>query len=307
MSTPHLGIVIPVHNCLGQLEASLPRLRTAVALFEGRASVILVDDGSADGTSSWVKETYPDFTVIEEDGRKWWSGAVNVGARYAANVLTANFLLLWNADILCSEDYFSVVSRLCAEDRPRTIFASKLFYLDPPDRIFSFGCTFDSHTGRSTLIGCGEVDGPRFASRTAVHWAGGMGTLVPMPIAAALGFWDEVHFPQYHGDSDFCLRAREIGIEIVAVPELRIWNDKRSSGFRHELSFRRLARSFTDRRSLYHLRTNLNFYRRHVQRGHRSLALGVRYGGYVAGFARHYLSRLIRKPTVRPRERGVEP
>jgi GT2 family glycosyltransferase len=91
-----------------------------------------------------------------------------------------------------------------------------------------------------------------------------MGTLVPVAVIHRIGYWDDKHFPQYHGDSDFTYRARRAGFKIIVHPDLKIWNDKSSSGLTHGDSLKGLFRFFTSIRSNLNIRKNIQFYHRHA-------------------------------------------
>ncbi len=51
---------------------------------------------------------------------------------------------------------------------------------------------------------------------------GGRGVLLPATIFSKIGFFDEVNLPHYGADNDFGLKAKEIGYEIVILPDARI-------------------------------------------------------------------------------------
>ena len=74
-------VVIPVHNrrevtvrCLRCLEAG--------GVFAW-ATVIVVDDGSTDGTGEAVRAAHPAAVLLTGDGNLWWGGAIRLGMDHA--------------------------------------------------------------------------------------------------------------------------------------------------------------------------------------------------------------------------------
>ena len=44
--------------------------------------VIIVDDGSTDGTSKMIKNDFPKVILIETEGNLWWSESTNLGIKH---------------------------------------------------------------------------------------------------------------------------------------------------------------------------------------------------------------------------------
>src|SRR6516164_5363299 len=89
---PKVALVVPVHNKIALTIRFLESLR---AVSYPKYSVIVVDDGSQDGTSRIVELRFPEVIVLKGHGNLWWSGATNLGVRYALKhgydyVLTIN-------------------------------------------------------------------------------------------------------------------------------------------------------------------------------------------------------------------------
>ena len=113
------------------------------------------------------------------------------------------------------------------------------------------------------MIGHNEADSDRYAAPVEADWTGGMGTVIHRTVFDNIGYWDATMFPQTYGDCDFCLRARCAGFRLSVRPELRVWNDKSSSGIDHKGRFGSFLLSFVHLNSNYNIRAKWRFCRRH--------------------------------------------
>ena len=74
-------IIIPVYNRQKITLACLEGLKKTGDL--ARYHVVVVDDGSTDGTKEAINESYPDVVVLTGGGNLWWTGAMALGMEYA--------------------------------------------------------------------------------------------------------------------------------------------------------------------------------------------------------------------------------
>jgi GT2 family glycosyltransferase len=74
-------------------------------------NIILVDDGSSDGTVSAVRDQFPEVIVMEGDGNLYWNGGMRIAMNQAME-LNPDFYLLLNDDTTL---YSDAISRLVTE------------------------------------------------------------------------------------------------------------------------------------------------------------------------------------------------
>lgn len=100
---PNLPITIcAVLTCFNRKEKTLEclrRLKTQEITFDADVKIIVVDDGSTDGTSQAISDRYPDVEVIRGDGNLFWSGGMRKAIDQAASY-TPNFFLWVNDDTI---------------------------------------------------------------------------------------------------------------------------------------------------------------------------------------------------------------
>ena len=174
------------------------------------ARIVVVDDGSSDGTTEMIESAFPGVIVIPGDGNLWWSGATNAGIEVALE-LRAKYVVCLNDDTQPPSDF---VEQLAAA-------ASRM-----PDTIIG-ALAIDARTGRPLFGGermnwLTAAPHPMLPKRGSplpevveVTHAPGRGLLIPAAVFHKIGRFDATRFPQYAGDYDFTHRARRAGFRIV--------------------------------------------------------------------------------------------
>src|SRR3990172_9086913 len=79
MRIPTVSIIIPTYNGSAHLIECLSSLR-ALNYPLDRREIILVDNGSSDGSGEFIKENYPEVTLIQNEKNMGFAGPCNQGA-----------------------------------------------------------------------------------------------------------------------------------------------------------------------------------------------------------------------------------
>ncbi|MBN2215333.1 MAG: glycosyltransferase family 2 protein [Bacteroidales bacterium] len=284
-----IAILIPIFNgleftkkCLSNLYGELARIKLNDIVFQ----VIIIDDGSTDGSNQWIKSNYSNATILQGNGNLWWSGGINLGAKYAIEKLDVDFILLWNNDITAINNYFQVLAREISNKsiKANEIIGSKIYSDFEAKQIWSLGGVFNSRTGAKYMFGQSKPEDTIDLKDFSPDWLPGMGTLVPVKIIKDIGFWDAKNFPQYFGDSEFTLRAKCKGYRLRILQDLQIINDISNSTLRHQNSLSGLIRTFYDRKSMFSVKYHLRFYRKYATSPLAYLSLINSYFRYIGGF-----------------------
>jgi len=264
-----IAIIIPVHNRLEQTKECLQILKSLKdsPFFQlNTVQIIIVDDGSTDGTPDFIQSAFPHVIILQGDGNLWWSGSMNLGIKYALNELGCEVILLWENDIMPFPGYFDNLQTKLNSWDWNHIVCSKIFFMVNPSIIFAMGGIFNGRTGFKKTIGRLESDSEKYNKVLEVDWFCGQGIMIHKSIFAKVGYFDEKNFPQYHGDSDFALRAKKFGFKNLVYPDLKITNDTTTTGINHIKN--KTLSQFIE--SLFSIRSNSNiikdvkFYRRHT-------------------------------------------
>jgi GT2 family glycosyltransferase len=177
--------------------------------------VIVVDDGSSDGTRDLISKQFPEVKLLQGDGNLWWTGAINLGVRYAmSHGAVTDAVLVINDDLEVSSDYLETLYRLW-QSMPRTLIGSVVVDIDNPDIIDNGGNVVNWWTAKFRVLHCGERLS-KFAKDYYVpaSFLTGRGTLIPMQVFHDIGLYDDRHFQQC-GDTEFPVRAQKAGYQLV--------------------------------------------------------------------------------------------
>ncbi len=255
------SVVIPTFNGLQYVARCLKSL--AAAGFPDAGEVILVDDGSTDGTAGMVGREFPWVTVLPGSGDLWWSGSVNLGVKHALNRGAEHILLLNNDNTVepgFLQHLLNVVMR-----KPKSI-AGSVVYFEGEDRLLRYaGGRFSWLDGSVRDTRYRQSDDGSLRDPFPAEWLGGMGVLVPSALFREVGLFDADAFPQYWGDQDLWLRAIQHGYRIWVCPQSHLWVDDENSGAGLVLSngVGKFARTLFDRRFHANLPATVRFYMRH--------------------------------------------
>ena len=96
-----ISIIIPNWNGRPLLESNLPFLLDALSPYQRETEVIVVDDGSTDGSVEFLISSYPHLTVLSSSKNEGFARACNKGVRSSKNEI----VYLLNNDIVVSKNF----------------------------------------------------------------------------------------------------------------------------------------------------------------------------------------------------------
>ena len=191
-------IVIPVHN---RKSITLKCLETLAQNGDlAKFSVVVVDDGSTDGTSAAIQERFPQVHILQGDGNLWWTGAICLGMKYAiAN--GAEYLIWLNDDCYPQKGTLDKLLNYCLKDQhlviggntldystKRTLYSGFRFYPYPPTLIPSLAVS-------ESLVDCHALNG----NVVCFHKS----------LVDTIGYPNPYCFPHYGGDIMYTFKANK--------------------------------------------------------------------------------------------------
>jgi len=170
--------------------------------------VIVVDNGSNDGSVEFVKQNFPQADIIALDKNYGFSKGNNIGIKYALEKYNPEYILLLNNDTeIIQKDWLKLLVE-SAEKYNAQIVGCKLIY--PNGKIQHAGIDIkflSEHIGR-------------FENKEKYSFIKYIGAvtfacvLIKKEVIEKIGLLDEIFFAG-HEDLDYCFKARKNGFKIL--------------------------------------------------------------------------------------------
>jgi GT2 family glycosyltransferase len=219
--SPRVAVVVPVHNDLSRTVRFLESFR---AVDYTNYSIVVVDDGSTDETAAVLAERFRHVVRLPGSGNLWWAGATNRGVRWALRN-RFDYVLTINNDSRVSPGFLRNLVD-AARAHPRSIVGSRIDILEQPGVVWALGSQMIWEKGEIfQLRQHGEAIPEGGAALQPVEALTGCGTLVPSDCYREIGYYDAVHYPQYHADAEFVMRALRRGWQAFVSTRAVVWND----------------------------------------------------------------------------------
>jgi GT2 family glycosyltransferase len=255
MSAKQIYIIIPVHN---RVNYTLKCLNSLVNQTYTIFSIILIDDGSTDNTSSIVSNKFPNVKILKGDGHLWWSGSVNLGIRYAIK-LKADYILLLNNDLIVDNNY---LESILAKSNNTSLIGSVLVNKNNK-QIIDGGSWLNLFTAKKKDLNIGKkINNIRNHELIKVNVLPGRGVLIPINVFEKVGLFNEEKLPQYAADYEFSIRALKNNYKLFCNYDSIIFSQEPSFDIKSrysQLTWFELIKSFFSIRSSNGLKYRYRF------------------------------------------------
>ena len=205
-----ISVIVLNYNGKGFLNSCLSSLASQTySDFE----VIVVDNGSRDGSPDYIEENYPWVRLAKNDENLGFAGGTNVGIRAAKG----EFILTLNNDSRADSRFIEELIKPMADPEVGVCAAKMLF---PDGRINSAGICI-SRSGAAWDRGMFEPDRGQYEFVEEVFGACAGAALYRREMLDEIGLFDEDFF-LYLEDVDLAFRARLAGWKCLYVPGARV-------------------------------------------------------------------------------------
>lgn len=223
MEDPIISVIIVNFNGLRFLEGNLSSVfGQSYKAFE----VILVDNGSADGSVEFVKEKFPAVRLVLNKNNEGFARANNQGIEASRG----EFVLTLNNDTVLERDFLEMLAgRARACDERTGMWAPKILSLKDRAVIDSVGGLLIYKDGLAKGRGRLERDTGQYDRGREAFIPSACAALYRRKMLEEIGLFDYDFFA-YCEDTDLGLRARLSGWKAQSVPEAKVYHHYSGTG-----------------------------------------------------------------------------
>lgn len=218
-STPSVAAIVLNYN--GR-EVTLQALASLTAVDYRPFAIVVVDNGSTDGSYEAVAARFPQVTQVRTEVNLGPAGGANLGIRRALD-RGHDYLLILNNDIEVAPDLVTEMVRVAESDPAIGVVGPKAYFYWDRDRIWTAGGRIVFREAVTKERGTGELDRGQYDRDEETGYVNGCAQLVKRAVFEEVGLWDPIYRLSFE-DADFCLRARRAGWRSWYAHRARLWH-----------------------------------------------------------------------------------
>lgn len=195
-------------NCIRSLQAQL----------QPGHHLLVVDNGSTDDSIPTLKQQFPRLEILGNARNLGFQGGMNAGIRIATQRGFKKVLLL-NSDTIASPTMLAAL--LASTPSGAAISSPGIYDARRRDRLCSTG-------GRihPILLECLRQEKPGSdLAPMRLEFLPSHAWLVDASVFSGTGLLDEMFFPIYYDDLDYCLRLKRRGFALYLLPAVKIYHN----------------------------------------------------------------------------------
>ena len=181
--------------------------------------LLLIDDGSKDGTDKMVQEEFAASTILYGNGNLWGGGALHKAWKWLMHYASdEDNILLSNDDVVFGSEYIGTGIRLLQEN-PDTLVVGSGYGLRTKQQL-------DGLFSHSYTDGTGQLLPPGSEGNCASTRS----LFLTVGIWKKTGGFHPVLLPHYFSDFEWTIRAKKRGFRLRSFPELACQFDEGATG-----------------------------------------------------------------------------
>lgn len=184
--------------------------------------IILVDNGSTDGSVEYFRERFPEIEIIQNKENLGFAEGNNVGIERAIRRRT-DYVLLQNNDTIVDPFFLKELVDIIEKDKNIGVVGPTVYYYNETNKIQSAGGKIWWYIGRAAHLKKNTIDKGKINKPQKVDYIPGCSLLARSKIFKEAGYLNKNYFA-YWEESDWCIRVHKAGYDILYVPEAKIWH-----------------------------------------------------------------------------------
>ncbi|MDD5449165.1 MAG: glycosyltransferase family 2 protein [Candidatus Omnitrophica bacterium] len=179
--------------------------------------IILVDNGSTDGSGDRLKKRFNEADYIKSDVNLGFAGGCNLGIKSSFAAAAAGHVLLLNNDTVAGENLLTSLLKIANSENAIGILGAVNYYYSRPEKV---------HMAAHRFLWWSGIQGIKTGVKKEfeeVQSVSACCMLIKKEVIERIGLLDERFFI-YYEDSDFCLRAGRAGFKVAAVRDAKVWH-----------------------------------------------------------------------------------
>jgi len=210
-ASPFVSVIVVNYNGWHLLKGCLTSLESSSYPRE-KFEVIVVDNGSSDGTVEHVREVFSEVRIVQLDKNYGFCRPNNEGARIARG----EYIVLLNNDTIVEKEWLSELVKAATMDEKVISCASKILWQDDRTIVDVAGGKITIHGG-GFYVGFGDKDGPLYDQPGYTGFGCGAGVLVKKTFFDSIGGFDESYFAACE-ENDLGWKSWLLGYKVAYVP-----------------------------------------------------------------------------------------
>lgn len=220
-SIPYIGIVIVNYNGAKYQNECIKSIKE---MGYSNLLIVVVDSASSDNSIEILAEEYKDVMILKQHENCGVAKGNNIGIHYCLEQ-NVDYVMLLNNDVVLDKN---LLEKLLIYGDKETVAVPKIYYYEPNNVLWFAGGQMLWGKGDAIHLGINEIDFGKYDELKKISYAPTCCMLIHADIFKKVGFMDERVF-MYYDDTDFCVRLIDNNINILYVPEARMWHKVSSS------------------------------------------------------------------------------
>ena len=216
-----IHIIIPVHNRIKYTIEIINCLRQQT--IKNKLKIIVVDDGSTDGTDIWLRKQ-TDIETLKGNGNLLWAGAVNLAIKNL--IMKSNktdWLLLINNDVRIKNDYVETLYKIAKNNFPSAVGS---IVKNNNEELISVGAKIYPDTFKVEEINSKKFILKNLVILKNVNVLSGRGVLYPLKSIIEVNGLRPRIIPHYFADYDLSLRVNKKGYKLLISMKASVYTDE---------------------------------------------------------------------------------